>query len=87
MSMFDCPRCSELLCECGYSYRAYRVDYLEKIRDKLNEVIEVRRKGWTWCASCDQPMPVNPGTNLCGACVERMRSDASSDRKEDHRVE
>jgi len=40
MSMYDCPKCWGILCECGWEYRNWGKERLVAMRDMFQQLID-----------------------------------------------
>lgn len=44
MALSDCPECWETPCVCGYEYKNDSLDYLIKMRDMFQKLIDEKSK-------------------------------------------
>jgi hypothetical protein len=42
MSLSDCAKCWDTPCHCGYEYRDYKIEFLIKMRDLFQRLIDER---------------------------------------------
>lgn len=44
MSMYDCPECWNIVCDCGYEYKSWPDDAIVKQIEMLKRVLEEKAK-------------------------------------------
>ncbi len=44
MSLSDCAKCQDTPCTCGWNYRNYSIERLEKMKRLLEKIVEFKKK-------------------------------------------